>query len=129
MTLWFLFAPQADLLRIDQFGAMVVRQTKEYHKSGSDQNVGEGLNVNHLFVGGVTGVVNTSVLEVKHKNISCNNKQFASYYFTCCINTKCWFAHVHQIYLAFYRIPRHRVSLAVFVKLRFKPSPSTRNSI
>ena len=86
MTLWFLFASQADLLRIDQFGAMVVRQTKEYHKSGSDQNVGEGLNVNHLFVGGVTGVVNTSVLEVKHKNISCYNKQFASYYFTCCIN-------------------------------------------
>ena len=55
---------QVDLLRIRQFGAMVVRGTSEYHKNGSEKVDGEALNVNHFFVGGVTADVNSSVLEV-----------------------------------------------------------------
>ena len=50
---------------------MVVRQTKEYHKNDSNKQVGEQLNVNHVFVGGVTGDVDTSVLEVGAQNNSC----------------------------------------------------------
>lgn len=53
-----------DLLRIEHFGAMVVRQTKEYHKNSTKGREGERLSVNHIFVGGVAGTVNTSALEV-----------------------------------------------------------------
>ena len=58
-----------DLLRIQHFGAMVVRRTTEYHKNQSDGIEGEQLNVNHFFVGGVTADVDTSVLEVQYTRI------------------------------------------------------------
>ena len=96
---------------------MVVRQTKEYHKSGSDQDVGENLNVNHLFVGGVTGVVDTSVLEVKTRIIKSLK-----------ILSNCD-KNVMESFLLCNRIQRHLASLAAFVKLRFKPNLLTRNSI
>ena len=60
-----------DLLRIQHFGAMVVRRTTEYHKNQSDGIKGEQLNVNHFFVGGVTADVDTSVLEVNENQIMC----------------------------------------------------------
>ena len=57
--------PQVDLLRIMHFGAMVVRQTKEYHKNATDGPNDEKLTVNHVFIGGVNPhIINTSVLEV-----------------------------------------------------------------
>ena len=60
-----------DLLRIANFGAMVVRQTKEYHKNDLNNTSGEHFNANHFFVGGLTGNVDNSVLEVNCESNYC----------------------------------------------------------
>ncbi|XP_028399262.1 laminin subunit gamma-1-like [Dendronephthya gigantea] len=54
---------QVDLLRISHFGAMVVRQTKEYHKNDNKENGTEPLNITQVFVGGTNGYIDTSFLE------------------------------------------------------------------
>jgi hypothetical protein len=50
---------------------MVVRQTKEYHKNDLNNTSGEHFNAYHFFVGGLTGNVDNSVLEVNCESNYC----------------------------------------------------------
>lgn len=65
LTQSFFFLPQVQLLRIDQFGAMLVQQNNDYARQRAGELKPAMVINSPYYYGGVPPGTNVSVLEVK----------------------------------------------------------------